>query len=322
MGRFAEGVRALQEALRLADSGGELGSPSDIEMLYHAAIASAYSGQGTDAARYADRALRAAERLGDPGYIAWILNLRGTKRRDAGDWEAARRDLEQAVAICRRLGLSSRAAWALSGLGGLHTQEGAWEAATCENEEARSIAGRGGDRMLLLCATGGLAEIEIRQGQPAAARDRLSPLLDHQDMRRQLLHFVLPRLAWAYLELGETSEAGALLQQIVGYAREAGEVFMLAHVAWLVALVAGRQGRWDDAATAVEEGLVLARSMPYPYAEARTLQADGVLHHQKGEPELARQRLESALAIFRRLGACKDIEQLEQLLAMHLHHHG
>ena len=32
-----------------------------------------------------------------------------------------------------------------------------------------------------------------------------------------------------------------------------------------------RQGRWAEAVQALEEGLVLARSMPYPYAEARTL---------------------------------------------------
>jgi tetratricopeptide (TPR) repeat protein len=292
-----------------------LGSPSDIALLYHAATASAYRGLFTDAARYADRALRFAERLGDPGYIAWILNLRGTKRRDAGDWEAAQTDLEQAVAMHRRVGLSSRAAWALSGLAKLHRQEGAWETAIREAEEARTIAERGGDRMLLLCSSGELAEIEICQGQPATARARLLPLLDHQDMRRQLLHFVMPVLARAHLELGETSEAEALVRQIVGYAREAGERFLLANVLWLQALVASQQGCWEEALPTVQEGLALARPMPYPYAEARLLQVYGQLHTQKDEPELARERLEAALAIFRRLGARKDTERTEQLLA-------
>jgi hypothetical protein len=85
---------------------------------------------------------------------------------------------------------------------------------------------------------------------------------------------------------------------------------------WLQGLVASRQGRWEDAITAVEEGLSLARSMPFPYMEARTLQVYGLMHRQKGEPKPARERLEAALALFRRLGAHKDVEQTEQLLIM------
>ena len=65
----------------------------------------------------------------------------------------------------------------------------------------------------------------------------------------------------------------------------------------------------------LDEGLALARSMPYPYAEARLLHVHGQLLAVQGEPELARKRLEAALAIFRRLGARKDLERTEQLVA-------
>ena len=40
----------------------------------------------------------------------------------------------------------------------------------------------------------------------------------------------------------------------------------------------------------------------------------GEMHVRKGEPEAARERLEAALAIFRRLGARKDAERVEQAL--------
>ena len=59
----------------------------------------------------------------------------------------------------------------------------------------------------------------------------------------------------------------------------------------------------------------LARGMPYPYAEARLLHVYGLLHAEQGEPEPARERQEAALAIFRRLGARKDIERVEQDIA-------
>jgi tetratricopeptide (TPR) repeat protein/transcriptional regulator with XRE-family HTH domain len=315
MGRIPEGLRALQEALRLAESAGELGSPSDLEMLIHAANASGYSGQFADAMRYLDRAVHAAERLADPRYIAWILFQRAGTRREVGDWEAARTDLERAVAMHRQLGMSSRSAWALTGLGYLHQWEGAWEEANREIEEALAIAARSGDALLLLMSHGLLAEIEICQGQPAAARARLLPLLEHRDMDRQLLHFVVPHLARAHLELGETSDAETLIMQIVAYARGAGELLLLAKVLWLQALVAGRQGRWEEATAAVEEGISLTRSMPFPYMEARTLQVYGDLHRQKGEPKQAHERLAAALAIFRRLGARRDAAHLEQALA-------
>ena len=55
--------------------------------------------------------------------------------------------------------------------------------------------------------------------------------------------------------------------------------------------------------------------MPYPYAEARLVHLDGLLHGQQGEPEAARKRLEAALATYRRLRARKDVERVEQALA-------
>ena len=81
------------------------------------------------------------------------------------------------------------------------------------------------------------------------------------------------------------------------------------------ALVFTRQHRWIAATHSLDEGLTLAERIPYPYAEARLLYVYGEMHVHKGEPEPARERLEAALAIFRRLGARKDTERVEQALA-------
>jgi hypothetical protein len=81
------------------------------------------------------------------------------------------------------------------------------------------------------------------------------------------------------------------------------------------ALVASRQGNRQEAEGAMEEGLALARSLPYPHAEGRLLHLYGALHVQYREPEPARLRLEAARAIFQRLGARKDLERTEALLA-------
>ncbi|HWE64880.1 MAG TPA: AAA family ATPase [Chloroflexota bacterium] len=60
-----------------------------------------------------------------------------------------------------------------------------------------------------------------------------------------------------------------------------------------------------------------ARHALLAYAEARLLRAYGELQAASGTSP--RRLHEAALAIFTRLGARKDIEQTEQLLAAHLH---
>jgi tetratricopeptide (TPR) repeat protein len=72
--------------------------------------------------------------------------------------------------------------------------------------------------------------------------------------------------------------------------------------------------RWVQVDTVFEEAVSLARSMPYPYAEARALFEWGKALDEKGEPEKARERLQDALAIFHRLGAKPYIELTEQAL--------
>jgi hypothetical protein len=76
-----------------------------------------------------------------------------------------------------------------------------------------------------------------------------------------------------------------------------------------------RQQRWDKTLCSLEDGLALARAMPYPYAEARLLHVYGQMYGEKGEPALAREQWEAALAIFRRLGARPEAERVAAALA-------
>jgi tetratricopeptide (TPR) repeat protein len=271
--------------------------------------------------RHIERALSASERLGSPGYVAWALTHCGWMRILVGDWEQARSDLERAVALHRRLGISSRSASAIGALGALHRMEGAWEEATQELEEAIAIAGRGNDRQVLAFSHGHLAEIEISTGRPAAALARLRSLalqagaVEQRGLEGQRATLILPRLAWSHLELGEVARAGTAIMQAARYVRTGSNPFDLVQVLWVQALVASRQGQWEEAAELLEEGLSLTRSMPCPYIEARTLQVYGDLHRHRSEPQQARVKLEAALALFRGLGAREDIERTEQVLA-------
>jgi hypothetical protein len=73
-------------------------------------------------------------------------------------------------------------------------------------------------------------------------------------------------------------------------------------------------GRSEEAKAALEEALSWARSMPYPYAEAKISREYRMLHVHEREPEKVRMRLWAALEIFGRLGAEKDAEQTGRTL--------
>jgi hypothetical protein len=114
--------------------------------------------------------------------------------------------------------------------------------------------------------------------------------------------------------MGHVAVAEEMVGQAVARVRSQGHRLALVNALWVQAMIATRQGRWEDAELALEEGLSLARRMLYPYAEGRLLHVYGQMHVAKGEPGPARERLEAALAIFRRLGARKDAECIEGTL--------
>ena len=80
------------------------------------------------------------------------------------------------------------------------------------------------------------------------------------------------------------------------------------------ALVLSKQERWEEAEQALQEALTLCRGMNTPYAEAKTLYTAGLVSHQKGELEPARQRFEEALGICTHLGERLYAQHIEQLL--------
>jgi tetratricopeptide (TPR) repeat protein len=193
-------------------------------------------------------------------------------------------------------------------LGCLSLAEGEWDEAGRYLENAAAMAEDARWEQSLL------AERDLLLGCPDAARVRLVPLLDRPGLEEFFVTRFLPTLAWAHLELGEIGEAEHVVAQALRRMRADNLRLDLPDALRVQAMVLIRQGRWAEAVQALEEGLALARSMPYPYAEARLLHVYGLVHVEQGEPEAARERLEAALAIFRRLGARKDMERTEQML--------
>jgi predicted ATPase/DNA-binding XRE family transcriptional regulator len=307
--RQNEARQAYQEACRLAEATGNLDALCNA--LHMLALQHELRGEFDQVRACAASALDVAQRLGNLVLVAQSLQRLGALAFFDGDWA-------QAEAYFTRMQILPERTYndgdQLLEVGRLRLAQGEWEQAADYLERCRALAWGIGQHANDLVAESLLAERDILAARPAEAVARVLPLLDYAGREGMLVTtYVLPVLAWAYLELGDTEQAA---QVIAEACRQAGarsyRLGLVQSALRVQALVAMQQEEWDKAQAALEEGLTLARCMPYPYAEARLLQVYGQLHLRRSEPGLARERLQVALAIFRRLGARKASERVEQ----------
>lgn len=314
-GRMGEGVRMLDQAILLLEEAGEL---REICLaLNHMAWVDDVTGQFKKAWRRFDRAVAVAERLGDPAMLASTLCNRGDIDFSCGKWERAEHEFEQANAIASQAHVSWVSPFPRIAHGMLLLARGQYAAASQQLEVAIDLAERTANVEALRWAHSVVAERELLQGRPDAirsARKRLEGLLDRHGHEEVDVARILPLLAWAYMETGDGERAGTLLAQVEARARAMNLRPSLALALRIQALLAAKQSRWPKAETALEEALALCRTMPHPYAEAKTLYSYGLIHLAQHQPDDAHQRLAAALVIVRRLGERLYSIQIERAL--------
>jgi predicted ATPase/DNA-binding XRE family transcriptional regulator len=313
VGRLAQAQQALEEAIPLAEAAGDF-VESLPKALWLLSIVYLLYGELDRSTTYCERELVVTERFGQAARSAAAGVLRGLLAYVRGDWAQARESGEQLLAADPHMNRFWASPMALTMLGLVCYGEGRWQDATRYLEEHVAVSARTGHLAALHFAPGVLAEIDLREGRPERARARLAPLLDMASPEERDVSLLLPPYAWAHLELGDGAAAAAITRQASADARARNDRLALVDALRVQAMVAIRQQRRTDAEQALEEGLTLARSMPYPYAEARLLHVYGALHLQQNEPGRGAPRLKTALAIFRRLGARWDAAQVEEAL--------
>jgi tetratricopeptide (TPR) repeat protein/transcriptional regulator with XRE-family HTH domain len=320
MGRVEEAQRVLEEVIPLAEALGDL----DIlkRALIHITGVYIARGEFDKSERYGKRALEVAEQQGDAAQIVSAGVALAISSFSAGDWVQARVQLERVLAVSRAIGEPKAIAAPLVELGRLSLAEGAWDDASRYLEESLALSERSDAVIAVLWrAQPLLSEGDILVGRPDLARGRLAPLLAGASQRPWPVPFfqfsvaqALAILAWAHVELGDVAAADEVVGQAITRARAMNYRLAWVNALRVQAMVRICQERWVEAEQTLEEGLTMARSLPYPYGEARLLHVYGQMHAKRGEPGRARGRLEAALIIFRRLGARKDAERVEQAI--------
>ena len=241
--------------------------------------------------------------MGDGRVHANIVHTDGVCAFVQGQWAQARLIQERAMALYEQIDASGYTAWPLLSLAEIGLAEGDDGAIERYLDTGAALAERHGLLLAIRYAHRLLAQREMQAGHPARAVERLTPLLDRPGLLEDDVMEVLPTLAGAYLQLDDVTRCGAVVEQALDRARRTNRRVTLVETLWVQLRLETRREQWLQAGTALEEGLALARRLPYPYAEALLLQAGGLLHAQRGDRALARTRLRTALEVFERLGA-------------------
>lgn len=121
-------------------------------------------------------------------------------------------------------------------------------------------------------------------------------------------------LAWSQLDTGHVEEADETISAALKIAESRQSKINFPDLLRVRAMIRVQQQRWEEAGAIFDEAVSLARSLRYPYAEARALQEFALMSIRLGDAEQAREQLLAALEIFRRLGAMNGVARSEQSL--------
>jgi tetratricopeptide (TPR) repeat protein len=159
-----------------------------------------------------------------------------------------------------------------------------------------------------------LALRDLLEGHPDHALARLEPLLVSAKLDIQEQALFLPAFAEAYLEAGNLHQAQHVLDRLLALQGPAMRG-MLPDALRVHAKLLLAGGDATEAEAVLNDLLDLTRSMPYPFAEAQALAEYSRLEAKRDRPLAARERLEEAITIYRRLGAQPFVDQTQRALA-------
>jgi tetratricopeptide (TPR) repeat protein len=305
-GRLAEGAELIEKTMP-ADV---ISEPSHRIAETAVLLSCAYLSMGVldRSLALSQRMLEVAESAGDEGIASQHTVLLACTNYVRGDWHRGRDLLRNPLELATAAGPSALLVRLTPVIARCLLWEGNWEKARpyleASLETARSMGIEHTERATLI----DLAELELLEGRPQAAITLLEPMLAAEHGWDSALLF-FSTLAGAYLALDKFEPARSHAQQAVAEARRTGGWVNGLRALEICGMVEARWGDPHQARAVYDEGLQRARDTPFPYAEARLLNAYGLLDQQAGDP-VSETKLSAALAIFEQLGATRDANNI------------
>jgi DNA-binding CsgD family transcriptional regulator len=246
------------------------------------------------------------ERLGR--YVARVelLTYLAEVECRAGNWEVAARHAQEAYDIDVESGWTLARGHTLFPRALVAALTGDVDAARSDAEEGLRRCLRNEDLLDASCNRAVLGFLELSLSNPAAAMERLEPVLAFLDGTGSPEPGIVPCLPdaiEALVSLGRLEEAEALLERLERQGRALDRPWALATAGRGRGLLSAARGDLSAARSALEQALVEHRRVPQPFELARTLLVKGEVERRAKQKRAARSTLEQALGLFLALGA-------------------
>ncbi|GIJ43533.1 hypothetical protein Val02_04190 [Virgisporangium aliadipatigenens] len=304
---------ALDAATRAGDPAGQAEAHNGLGGMY------LVLGRNDEAAAHLERALALSRGLGDHAGVGRAAGHLGMVQLSRGDFRRALPYHEQSLAAQRLAGYEVGEARALNNLGATEQRLGRPERAVQHIVAALAVMRRHGDRDGEAVATVNLGDASLRCARDAEAEKHYrAALVLFGETRNRHLH------AWAWLGLGRVAsragdhaDAGLHHRRALEMFREVGEhndgTASALNGLGAVALAQGRPERALDEHLAALESARLGECLDQ---EAFAHVGLGWSHQALGDPRLAREHWDRALAIYDDLGLPEADEVRARLSAL------
>jgi tetratricopeptide (TPR) repeat protein len=312
MGNYAAALPLLEQGLGLLAEG-----PSQWEAIALSGIGSIhlYQGHNKQAGEYYLSALEISQQLHDHQQMLVILSNLGISREIDGDWAGAADDYRRALDLARQLGSIGEQARIENSLGLLYTKQGEDEAALRHLSRAMHLDRIHNLRLNLIYVLNSLALLQMHKRDWEAAEASVS---EAEQLALELgTKHTLPetyylraqiRLAEGRLQAARedvqrtlelTDELGMNLEEGIGQ-RVLGQALQAC-------------GQVEPALAAFQDSLATLAGLD-PYEAARTQAAWGRCLASGPDVERGAALLGEARTTFGRLGARRDLAELEEIL--------
>jgi tetratricopeptide (TPR) repeat protein/predicted transcriptional regulator len=257
--------------------------------------------------------------IGDRRREALCLADLGFTIADSGDLDEAETYCAQALELCRETGAQDFEAYCLEYIGRVNRLQGDFDTAETYYQQSLSIRREIGDRRAEARSLTAFGLLTQKRGDLDTAVEyctRSREICKETDSRREEAKNVAV--------IGEIAHKRGDLDTAAEYARdsrsiyqEVGDIPGTARCHRLLGQVACDRGQFTTAEDYLTQALTNLRDTGYRYEAARTLVARTVLDRHRDELCSARERLETAVAEYRAIGAIHDaVETGTQLVAV------
>jgi DNA-binding CsgD family transcriptional regulator len=250
--------------------------------------------------------LRGASERGDESSVPLALAYLSHIECELGDLERALEHAREGQVTSEQAGQDTSRAFNVALESLAEARRGQEERARAVALHALELVPETGGRRAELVATSALGHLELVLGAPDATVARLEPAVAF--VRQEALAepgvapFVVDHVE-ALVELGRRDDAAEVLEWYEGHASALERAAALANCLRCRGLMAAQAGELDAALASYREALEWHAQVELPLDRGRTLLALGVTQRRAKRRREARETLEEALAIFRRIGA-------------------